>query len=208
MNTRVLYRCALLGALLGAACESRPDPASNAIAQIASANPVLMGARPATATAAARPAQASVRRPSGEADLVLSAERRTRIEHAFPEAKGFLALSEVEAALYARELRRGKEPAAVSAFDDRAKGKWVLFTGNVVAPSASGFTLPVRYTPRDANDRMGLTSTWFGVEFEQVRGYDATAYEPGELVAILARYNGNKSAGPGYDLLLLNRWFQ
>jgi hypothetical protein len=83
----------------------------------------------------------------------------------------------------------------------------VLFTGNLMNPNADSFSVPVRYTSRDPSDRLGLTSTWFPVELRDIKGYDHSQHEPGELLAILARYNGAGAAAPGYDLVLLDKWF-
>jgi hypothetical protein len=211
MTSRTRYHwCApVLGGLLGLACQSRPEPTANAIVQIASGKPIFMGARPAvrevsTRTSSARPA---IRRPETSAELILTERARAQIEQAFPDAKGFLEVSAIESELQKQGLRRGKEAPALAAFDRQAKDKWLLFTGNIVGPEKDRFVLPVRYTARDANDKLGLTSTWLPIELSEIRGYDSTQHEPGELMAVLARYNGKKSASPGYDLVLLDRWF-
>ena len=197
----------VFGAVLGLGCESKPDPAPNALAQIASSKPALMGAKPAAVTEPAAPAKPIIRRPSGLEDLVLTAERRTHIERVIPEAKGFLDAAELERSLYKRSLPRGKDDRATAALDQLAQGKWVLFTGNLMKPTKDGFELALRYTPRDAKDRLGLTSTWLPIQFANVSGYDRSQYRAGEPIAVLARYNGKNRAEPGYDLILSNRWF-
>jgi hypothetical protein len=209
MSTRALgpfftFACA---SLLTLACRSRPDPAPNAIVEIASANPVLMGAQPAVKETTKAEAAPSLRRPMDEGDLVLTAERRARIEQAFPETKGFLQLSDLEAKLQKLPLLRGKEEPAVQALDRLAKDKWVLFTGYLMMPVGDRFTMPLRYTRRESTDRLGLTSTWFGIELREIRGYVFGQHPTGELMAVLAKYNGQKLASPGYDLVLLERWF-
>jgi hypothetical protein len=196
----------VFGALLALGCESKPDPAPNALAQIASSKPSLMGAKPAAVTAPA-PGQASIRRPSGHEDLVLTADRRTHIERAIPEAKGFLDAAELERSLYERSLPRGKDTKATAALDALAAGQWVLFTGQLMKPTKDGFELALRYTPRDAKDRLGLTSTWLPIQFTNIAGYDSSQYRAGEPVAVLARYNGKNRAEPGHDLILSKRWF-
>ncbi len=205
MNVRPGY---IVVALLALACESRKDPTPNALAEIASSKPTLMGARPSEVTPQpAAPAKPIIRRPSGEEDLILTEERRAAIEKAFPEAKGFLVARDIERELFKQSFRRGKEAGAVKAFDARAKGQWVLFTGNVMSPTSEGFELPVRYTPRDPMDRVGLTSTWFAVQFRGVEGYDRASYEPGEMTGVLAKYEGARTVTSGHDLVLGNRWF-
>jgi hypothetical protein len=193
-------------AMTALGCESKKAPAPSAIAEIASSNPVLMGARPATVTPAA-PSKPIIRRPSGAEDLVLTAERRAQIEAAYPEAKDFLDAAELEQRLYKQRLPRGKDSKATAALDELARGKWVLFTGNLMTPTKDGFELALRYTPRDPNDRLGLTSTWLGIEFSNIAGYDSTQYRAGEPVAILAKYDGKQRATQGHDLILSNRWF-
>jgi hypothetical protein len=202
-----LFAIAMSGALLALGCQSKKEPAPNALAQIASSKPSLMGAKPATVTPPSTPAKPIIRRPSGLEDLVLTAERRARIEAAYPEAKGFLDGAELESRLYEQRLPRGKDTKARATLDALAQGKWVLFTGNLMNATKDGFELALRYTPRDAKDRLGLTSTWLGIEFSNISGYDSSQYRAGEPVAILARYDGKQRAVAGYDLVLSNRWF-
>jgi len=197
----------VFGALCVLGCESNKEPEANAFAQIASSKPLLMGARPAAVQPAAAPARAVVRRPSGEGDLVLTEARRAKIEQNYPEAKGFIEAAQLERDLYKRSLRRGKDAKATAELDRLAEGKWVLFTGNAITRKKDGFALPLRYTPRDPNDRLGLTSTWLSIEFSNIAGYDSAEYQPDEPMAVLAKYDGKNVAEPGYDLLLLNRWF-
>lgn len=201
------FTISVLGVLLAIGCESKPEPAPNALAQIASSKPSLMGAKPAAVTPPPAPEKPIIRRPSGSDDLVLTAERRAKIEREIPEAKGFLDGAELERSLFKRNLPRGKDSKASAALDQLAHGKWVLFTGHIMNPSQDGFQLALRYTPRDPKDRLGLTSTWLGIQFASIAGYDSSQYRPGEPVAVLARYNGKSRAEPGYDLVLSNRWF-
>jgi hypothetical protein len=192
------------------ACESPEPPKQNPLAELASANRILMGEpapSPAPAETAAVPIRTIARRPGSEAELMLTDERRARIEREFPQAKGFLNGDDLERQLFEAELKRGKESAAVAAFDRMARGKWILFTANIIDPSPLQFRLPVKYTPQDAKDPMGLTATWFGVEFTHVQGYEPEEYEVGEPASVLAKYEGKKKATEGYDLLLLNKWF-
>lgn len=149
-----------------------------------------------------------VRRPDNMGDLVLTPERRRRIESRFSNTKGFIDANDLEQRLFELELLRGKEKEAIEKFDLWAKGKWVLFTGNIAEPGAASFQLAVRYTPRDSDDPMGLTSNWFFVRFTDVDLYRADEYRPGEPAAVVARYNGKAKAGPGYDLILSGEWLQ
>ena len=139
--------------------------------------------------------------------MALTAERRRHIERAIPEAKGFIDAARLEQNLYERRLPRGKDAKATAALDELARGKWVLFTGNLMKPTKDGFELALRYTPRDPKDRLGLTSTWIPIQFANIEAYDSTQYRAGEPIAVLARYNGKNRAEPGHDLILSNRWF-
>src|SRR6185503_19724602 len=117
------------------------------------------------------------RRPANAGDIVLTDARRASIEQAYPEARGFIDVSEVEQKLFALDLARGKVAEAVAEFDRQAARRWVLFTGAVMEPRPGGLELPVRYTPRDARDPLGVTSTWFSVKLDDVRGWDPDEYK-------------------------------
>ena len=132
--------------------------------------------------------------------------RRAKLEAAYPLAKDFLEQSAVEQELFGKPLKRGANDAAVAAFDRLAKGRYVLFTGNIMSPAADGFELAVRYTPREATDPMGLTATWFPVRFQNVEGYDQAQYRGGEPTAILAKYEGKQQTSAAADVILLEQW--
>ena len=106
------------------------------------------------------------------------------------------------------DLKRGKDADALKAFDSLAKGKWVLFTGNIGSVTAGTFLLPIRYTPKDENDTMGITAVWIPIELSNIKGYDAKDYQPGELAVMLGKYEGKGKASAGYDVVLSNHWFE
>ena len=191
------------------ACTSEKERnKAEAIAAIASASLAIRAALPpATPSVAVAPAKTVVPRPKDAVDLILSPEKRARVEALAPEAKGFLTSEEVEQKLYSLELKRGKDSDAVKALDQLAKDKWVLFTGNIGSITPEGCELPIRYTPKDPNDNLGLTSVWLPIRIVKIKGYDAAEYRPGELAAILAHYDGDRKAAPGYDVVLLKSWF-
>ena len=193
-------------------CGSKGEPSGKALAEIASSKPGLLAPPPASPEPSAMPASSVIfpiaRRPANAGDIVLTEARRASIEHAYPEARGFIDVADVEQKLFALDLSRGKVAEAVVEFDRHAARKWVLFTGAVMEPRPGGLELPVRYTPRDARDPLGVTSTWFNVKLDDVRGWDPDEYKPGELSVILAKYRGRKVASPGFDLILLDRWFK
>ena len=181
-----------------AAPRDDPKPPVQASAR-APAKPRAAAPRPATSAAANW-------RPQDRGELLLTAERRARIEAALPHVKGFLDAQQLEAELFEKNLARGKTKEAVAAFGRLAADQWVLFTGHLANPKPEGVDIAVRYTPRDANDPVGLTSTWFFVHVADVEGYDRAAYRTGDLVAVLARYDGKQRAAPGYDLVALDHW--
>lgn len=197
----------VVGSLLAAwGCDSKssaPPPPAPTVA--ASAIAALEAAQKA---AAERMAQKVIKRAKTEADLVVTPERRTKLESLVPEAKGFLdQRDDLEPKLYKQDLKRGANDAALKAFDKLAKGKYVLFSGYIVDPKPEGFDLAVRYTPRDPADPVGLTATWFPVHFAGVKGYDPKFYQGGEPVAILAKYEGGQATSSARDLISLEEWF-
>jgi hypothetical protein len=190
-------------------CDSQKKSDGAGMAAIASGS-LAIKAPPAAPSQAAptEPEKPIVRRAKDPGDLVVTPERRARVESLVPEAKGFVTSEELEAELYNMQLARGKDPAAVKALDKIAAGKWVLFSGNIGSLAASTFELPVRYTPRDPNDVMGITAVWIPVQFSNVKGYSEKEYRTGELAVVLAKYEGAKKATPGHDVILLEKWFE
>lgn len=190
------------------ACNSKPRDEHAGIAAIASNSMAIRGPTEAVSASAAPLAEKpGTRRPIDESDVLLLPGRRARLESFAPEARGFLSSADLEEKLYSLNLRRGVDAEALKAFDGMVKGKWVLFTGNIGGLQKDAFELPIRYTPRDAKDPLGLTSTYFTVKFTNVKGYDMAEYRQGELAVILARYDGDRSAKGGYDVVLLRKWF-
>lgn len=196
----------VVGSLLAVwGCDSKPEAPPPPSAAAVSASAALEAAQKA---AAERSARKVIKRAKTEADLVVTPERRAKLEAVVPEAKGFIdQREELEPKLFKQELKRGANDTALEAFDKLAKGKYVLFSGYIIEPKPEGFDLAVRYTPRDPADPVGLTATWFPVHFTQVRGYDATAYQGGEPVAVLAKYEGAQATSAARDLISLEEWF-
>jgi hypothetical protein len=198
-----------LALLALASCDSQKKSDGSGIAAVASGSLAIKAppARPSQEPPR-EPEKPIVRRPRDPGDLVVTPERRARVESLVPEARGFLTSEELEAKLYEMQLARGKDPAAVKALDKIAAGKWVLFTGNIGSLTASTFELPVRYTPRDPNDVMGITAVWIPVQLSNVKGYSEKEYRTGEFAVVLAKYEGAKKATPGHDVVLLQKWFE
>jgi hypothetical protein len=189
--------------LLAAACDSPEEQRPRAQAPPTASVP----SEPSAAPAPPPPVQKR-RRPEHRGDLILDSARRARIEAAHPEAKGFLDLDALEKELFTLELKRGSADKALAAFDKRARGKWVLFASRLVETQGEAAHLTVHYTPSDPKDPLGLTSTWFAVRCESIAGYLAGDYKPGELMVVLAKYQGKKRAGPGHDLVASQLWFR
>lgn len=207
-GNRAHVHVALAVLIAATACSAKKEKSSNALAAIASESLAVRAAPPsASVPAPAVPEKPVLRRPKDASDLLLSSERRARVEAFAPQARGFLTSADIEEKLYALNLKRGKDEDGLRELDRLAAGKWVLFTGNIGNPTPDGLELPIRYTPRDPNDPMGLTSVWLSVKLTNIQGYSSTEYRPGELAVVLAKYNGRKKATEGYDLVLTGHWF-
>jgi hypothetical protein len=191
-----------------AACNSPKRDDASGIGAIASGSLAVRAPVPAAPSVPPSPEKPIIERPKGPEDLIVSDEKRARVESLAPEAKGFLTSADLEQQLYRMQLRRGKDADAIKELEKLAKGKWVLFTGNIGNPTADSCELPIRYTPKDPNDFTGLTSTWLSIKVTNITGYGGTEYRQGELAVILAKYDGKLSASPGYDPVFLKHWFQ
>ncbi len=138
-------------------------------------------------------------------DTEATAERRSKLEAAEPDAKGFLVQSALEDKLKANKSLKDKD-AAVKALDRLARGKWILFEGPISNPTDAGFELGITYTPQVKGDMMGMSRQWFPVSFSDVKGYAAADFKPGQMVIVLAKYTGKAKAGPGEEAVATNHW--
>lgn len=191
--------CALLLCTLPLACEEEKPAAPPA--------EVVPSTQPAAATVEPKEEAKQPEVPERPKDIPqeLTAERRSAVEKAHPESKGFLVASEIEEALK-KDKKNSTKPAAIKTFDKTAKGKWVLFVGTLVNPTDTGFDLAVTYTPLDPADRMGISRQFFTVTLSQIEGYKADAFKSGNTVAVVAKYTGEQKAGPGYELVADKSW--
>jgi len=138
-------------------------------------------------------------------DLTLTPERRAAIDGKYASEKNFLVEKELEAKLQKNKtLKDGK--TALAAFDKLAKGKWLLFSGNAANLSASSFDMGVVYTPQIAGDSIGMSKQWFPVTMSEIEGYKADLLKTGEIVVVLAKYNGGGKASPGHELVATGVW--
>lgn len=199
LNVTVASAMCLALALGGCEKSSKaaPKPAPSATATATTRAPVASSAAPAVQQ------QPSAARPK-HLDTKLTEARRSKIDKAYPEAKGFLDSNKVEARLMKEKL--GSKSAAMHAFDRVAKGKWVLFTGPLDNASAQGFRLGVKYTPRLKGDRLGLSQQFFMVQLSGIKGYDSATMKNGTEAVVLAKYQGKGKAGPGYELVAQHNW--
>lgn len=138
-------------------------------------------------------------------EMDLTDERRAKLVKAYGEAQGFVVAKDLEAQL--KENKALKDEAkAVKAFDAKAKGKWVLFTGTMVNLTKDGFDIAIVYTPQLPNDPMGMSRQFFTVTFSDVAGYDDTKFKVGSAGVVLAKYDGNKKASKGYEVVEAGHW--
>lgn len=162
---------------------------------------------PAPAASTAEPAPKPAAKPERPTsiDPKLTDARRDKIDKAHPEAKGFVAMKDLEAKLKKEKGLKAKADG-IRAFDKMAKGKWVLFTGPLTDADDKGFSLGVTYTPRAKGDIMGMSRQFFLVKLTDVKGYSQDAMKNGTMVFVLAKYEGKGKAGPGFELVAENSW--
>jgi len=138
-------------------------------------------------------------------EMDLTDERRAKLAKAYGEAQGFLVAKDLEAQLKENKTLKD-EGKALKAFDAKAKGKWILFTGTMVNLTKDGFDMAIVYTPQLPNDPMGMSRQFFTVTFSDVKGYDDTKFKVGSAGVVLAKYDGNKKAGPGHEVVEAGHW--
>jgi hypothetical protein len=103
-------------------CEAeKPKAAPPAIAA-PSVAPVAVAPKPKEPPKSSRPEKI---------DVTVTPARKSEIEGAYAEAKGFAVSSEIEESLKKNKALKDKGPA-LKAFDKAAQGKWVLFSGPIV----------------------------------------------------------------------------
>lgn len=201
-------RGALLGCVMGCGamllgCEEEKPPAPAKTAPSAVAAPASTPSAAPT-PAPEKPAAKTGDRPS-KVDTELTPARRAAVEAKYPPAKGFLAVSDVQAKLKADKTLKDKK-AAVVAFDKLARGKWLLFTGPLVNLKDDGFDMALEYTPQLPNDPMGMSRQFFEVSMSQVEGYTKDAFKDGNAGIVLVKYTGQTKASPGYELIATGAW--
>jgi hypothetical protein len=181
-------------ALVWACDEKKPAPTAPSATVAPAPTPEPAPAPPPVAKKPERPENI---------DTKLTPERRTKIEAAIPESKGFLVETDLEDGL--KKKKFDKEPPGVAAFEAKARGKWVLFAGPISNTTGSGFDLPITYSQAEG-DSIGMSRKWFMVTFSDVKGYDASKFKAGQTIVVAARYNGKKLASPGSELVELGQW--
>jgi hypothetical protein len=193
------FACVSVTALVG--CEEEKPKAAAASAAPA-ATPAPTPTPSAAPAAAATTAKAE--RPT-KVETELTPARRSAIESKHAAAKGFLVASELEAKLKANKALKDKK-GALAAFDKAASGKWVLFTGPLVNLTEDGFDVGIVYTPQLPNDPMGMSRQFFEVTLTKIEGYTKSDFKDGNVVVVLAKYNGAGKAGPGHELVAGGDW--
>jgi hypothetical protein len=202
MNIRgELLGCVVVCAVSQLGCEEEKPPAP---VKAASSAVVAPAPTPSAAHAPEKPAAATGERPS-KVDMELTPARRSAIEAKYPTAKGFLAVSDVQAKLKADKSLKDKK-AGVAAFDKLARGKWLLFTGPLVNLKDAAFDMALEYTPQLPNDPMGMSRQFFEISMSEVEGYAKDTFKDGNVGIVLAKYNGATKATPGYELVAAGVW--
>ncbi len=202
----------LAAALLASSgCESEKAHTEEAAASAkAAAESAALAAKEAeqkaqlAATKAEEEAKQEAARPA-TIDMEVTEDRRSAVETAYGDAKGFIVATEIEEKLKKDKNIKAKE-AAIKTFDKSAKGKWVLFSGPMVNLTDDGFDLAVTYTPRAENDPMGMSRQFFTVTLSSIEGYDKEKFKAGSQVVVLAKYDGDSKASSGYELVEAGHW--
>jgi hypothetical protein len=194
-----LVCCCALPLLFG--CEEEKPAAPTKPMPSAVAPPaVTPSAAPAPENAAAKAGE----RPT-KVDAELTPARRAAVEAKYAQAKGFVAVAELQAKLKADKSLKDKK-AAVTAFDKIARNKWLLFTGPLVNLKDDGFDMALEYTPQLPNDPMGMSRQFFEVTMSEVEGYSKEAFKDGNVGVVLVKYTGAAKASPGYELVAAGVW--
>jgi hypothetical protein len=192
--------CGVLSLLFG--CEDeKPASANKPAAPSAVPAPAPT---PSAAAAAAPKAEKTSERPS-KVDMDLTPARRATIEAKYAAAKGFVAVTDLQAKLKADKSLKDKK-AAITAFDKLARGKWVLFAGPLINATEEAFDIGLEYTPQLPNDPMGMSRQFFEVTMSQIEGYAKDDFKGGNVGVVLVKYNGAAKASPGYELVASGAW--
>lgn len=167
----------------------------------ATASPSASATASASASASTTPS-ASATTPPGPTNQ-LTPERRAKVEAAIPEAKDF-----VDAKQLGHDLDAGLD--FNKAFADalgKSAGKWVLFRGTMNAMQKDTFGIAVTMLEVDPNSPFGAPK-FLMFNAKDIKGYDASKYQPGDDGAVLAKVVAGKplAIGPGYDLVALGYW--
>jgi hypothetical protein len=82
----------------------------------------------------------------------------------------------------------------------------VLFAGPLVNLTDEGFDVGIVYTAQMANDPMGMSRQFFEVTLTEIEGYSKEKFKAGNVVVVLAKYNGGGKAGPGNEAVSAGVW--
>lgn len=193
-NPSALLLSCLLCSLAAAGCEEKKPQTG----PVSSSTPVVPDETAENEDPPAGPRPLTI-------DHELTEARRGRIETKIPDARGFLFLPELEHE-FQQDKTIDREAAAVEKFEERAKGKWVLFLGKMIEQDGEGYSMPVTYLPGSKRDRMKVTPSWFLVRITDIRGYSTVLTKDGMETAVLAKYVGDKAASPAHDLVGRGLW--
>jgi hypothetical protein len=164
--------------------------------------------------------------PAVDTSWQLTDARRSAIESAIVDAKGFL-----DAQQQLSMSKPADSAAALKALDTSAKGKWLLLIGSVskvsdkgleVSLSTSDSAAPSSAEPAAAPAANPPSADKAAVEgskpsaaapassvvitVSKIDGFKKDAYQVDQKVVVLAQYAGAGQAQPAYDVMAMGKW--
>jgi hypothetical protein len=157
--------------------------------------------------------------PAIDTSWQLTEARRSAIENAIVDAKGFLdAQQQLSAA------KPADSAAALKALDTSAKGKWLLLVGSVSKISDTGLEVSVSTSDSAApaaaavpagnapaavegsKPGTGAQAANVAITVAKIDGFKKDAYQIDQKVVVLAQYTGAGQAQPAYDVMAMGKW--
>ncbi|HEX2879828.1 MAG TPA: hypothetical protein VHO25_09885 [Polyangiaceae bacterium] len=206
---------ALVGLSLGTfACEEKASTETQA------EKPAEVAQKPAP-KAEVKPASVKQEAaPAVDTSWQLTDARRSAIESAIVDAKGFL-----DAQQQLLAAKPADSAAALKALDTSAKGKWLLLVGSVSKVSDNGLEISVSTSDgaaaaaaapaanqptadKAATDKPSAAAQGSSVAIAvtKIDGFKKDAYQVDQKIAVLAQYTGAGQAQPAYDVVAMGKW--
>jgi hypothetical protein len=214
---------AIVGLALGTfACEEKASTEAQPAEK-----PAEVSQKPA-AKPEVKPASVKQEAPvAADTSWQLTDARRSAIESAIVDAKGFLDASQQLSA-----AKPADSAAALKVLDTSAKGKWLLLIGSVSKVSDTGLEINVSTSDSaptaapaaaaaPANPAVGDKAAAEGskpstaappssvaITVSKIDGFKKDAYQIDQKVVVLAQYAGAGQAQPAYDVVAMGKWQQ